>query len=122
MQIIYNISLNSIKYTFKGNITIQFNATNNGMLSVKIQDTGIGISSDELNQINKLFGLLERKSANNETGIGLGLLVSKNIVTAMNGTLNMTSKVGIGTISKIKIPIIRPEKHNVHWISYLDII
>ena len=105
MQVVYNITDNSIKYTFKGTIRIRINYTKKSELSIKIQDTGIGISSKDLSKINKLFGLLDKKFSKNETGIGMGLTVSKTIINFMNGSFAISSEIDIGTICKIKIPI-----------------
>ena len=106
MQVIINITGNSIKYTFEGSITMQLSRNRSGnYLKIKITDTGVGIPEENLILINKLFGLLENKINNNQTGICLGLAISKSIINAMNGELIITSKIGLGTTCKILIPI-----------------
>ena len=105
-QVIFNLSQNGIKYTFKGGITITlWQNKSKSMFCIEIKDTGIGMASVELERINKLFGLLDRKLMHNETGIGLGLMVSKGIINKMGGVLKIYSKLGEGTVCKAKIPI-----------------
>lgn len=102
-QVLFNLVFNALKYTFKGKITVKFWADEEFCAEVK--DTGIGISSDKLDKINKLFGLLNEKVEHNETGIGLGLFLSKAIIKHMEGTLKISSQLDIGTSCIVKIPL-----------------
>ena len=105
-QVIINLVFNSIKYTFSGGIHIEFAYNeDNSNLHIAVKDTGIGISTQELDKLNTIFGLIEKKCLYNQTGIGLGLTISKSILAAMQGTLNITSKPGIGTECKAKVPL-----------------
>ena len=105
LQIIYNISFNAIKYTFKGDVIIKFSANSHKKsICIKVIDTGVGISSKDLTNINRLFGLLDKNFTQNKTGIGLGLLVVKSIVNAMKGDLIITSELNYGTKCKIVLP------------------
>lgn len=114
MQVMLNLSLNSVKYTFAGGLKITiWISKNNANFCFRIDDTGIGIADQELKQIDMLFGLLDKKLMHNETGIGMGLTISKGIVNAMKGTLKINSKVGIGTICKVKIPSQSTENDDV---------
>ena len=106
LQVILNLALNAIKYTFKGEVIIEFSLSKSkNLLKIKVKDTGIGIGPNELEQLSKLFGLLEKKAIGHETGIGIGLATTKGILNAMNGRLKITSKIGIGTICIAKVPI-----------------
>ena len=96
MQVTLNICSNAVKYTFSGSIKITIGISKDfSYLSIKVEDTGIGIAELELKQLNNLFGLLDRKLMYSETGIGMGLAVSKGIVNEMKGTLKIVSKVNI---------------------------
>lgn len=106
MQVILNLCSNAVKYTFKGSIKISIWTTkDNSKLCISVKDTGIGIVESELDKINTLFGLLERKLMRSETGIGMGLTISKRIIDAMKGSMKISSKFNEGTICKIKVPI-----------------
>ena len=68
LQVMLNLAFNAIKYTFTGGIVIKFSKTDS-RLRFEIKDTGIGIPASDLEKLNKLFGLLDKKLMGNETGI-----------------------------------------------------
>ena len=106
IQVLLNICSNSIKYTFNGSIDISFRMKEKErLLKIDINDTGIGISKTDLEHIGKLFSLLDKKTMRDETGIGLGLMVSKGIIKAMGGNIEIYSKIGKGTLCEIEIPV-----------------
>ncbi len=127
LQVILNLASNCVKYTFHGGFSIRFwqtpavgsetvsspgtveNSSEAPLnLCIEVKDTGVGISPENIEKTTKLFGLLDRKTTCNETGIGLGLLVSKCILNAMRGKLKITSEVGIGTTCEVIIPMYNP--------------
>lgn len=120
LQVLLNLSLNAIKYTFYGKIAIIFSQEDE-KLKIIIQDTGIGISSSELNKINKIFGLLEKKCVNNQTGICLGLTVSKSIINEMNGSLDIISSINSGTTCNVEIPLINFNEYPINISSTLKL-
>ena len=65
---------------------------------VKVTDTGIGIDPSDKKRLFKQFGKLEAKGEVNKEGIGLGLMISKTLVEAYDGTMDVHSDgVGKGT-------------------------
>lgn len=105
-EIINNILDNSFKYTNKGSITLTINSVlNNDIcnLIIEIKDTGIGIKSEDLNKIfngNEIDNDIN-SSVNRD---GLGLLISKDLVNLLNGTISVNSYYGSGSVFTIKIP------------------
>ncbi|MGM9875403.1 MAG: response regulator [Bacilli bacterium] len=105
-EIINNILDNSFKYTNKGSITLTINSVlNNDIcnLIIEIKDTGIGIKSEDLNKIfngNEIDNDIN-SSVNRD---GLGLLVSKDLVNLLNGTISVNSYYGSGSVFNINIP------------------
>ncbi len=100
-QVLLNLLGNAIKFTDQGSITLKI-SFNKGehirepRLSFKIEDTGIGISSDNLERIFEPFeqvGMQERQAK----GTGLGLAISKNLVELMGGQLHVSSQINVGT-------------------------
>ncbi|MFX0019549.1 MAG: PAS domain S-box protein [Promethearchaeota archaeon] len=94
-QVILNILLNAIKNTPPyGLISINLEKQKN-FIDIKIKDTGVGFTKKEMSIIFKKFGKIERygkgKDINTE-GTGLGLYISKEIVSAHNGTIRVKSK------------------------------
>lgn len=105
-EIINNILDNSFKYTNKGSITLTINSIlNNDIcnLIIEIKDTGIGIKSEDLNKIfngNEIDNDIN-SSVNRD---GLGLLISKDLVNLLNGTISVNSYYGSGSVFSINIP------------------
>ena len=105
-EIINNILDNSFKYTNKGSISLTINSVlDNDIcnLIIEIKDTGIGIKSEDL---NKIFNGNDIDNDINSNGNrdGLGLLVSKDLVNLLNGTITVSSYYGSGSVFTINIP------------------
>ncbi len=105
-EIINNILDNSFKYTNKGSISLTINSTlNNDIcnLIIEIKDTGIGIKSEDL---NKIFNGndIDNDINSDVNRDGLGLLVSKDLVNLLNGTITVNSYYGSGSVFTINIP------------------
>ena len=62
------------------------------MLLVQVVDTGIGISNQDKEQLFKQFGKLKRTAEMNSEGLGLGLMICKNLVEQNNGNLSVYSE------------------------------
>lgn len=103
-QILINILSNAIKYSvISGEISLSIiENINNDQKNLKfiIADNGIGMSEDRL---KKLFIPYERENYES-TGTGLGLVITKDIITLMGGTISIDSKIDFGTTVTIVIP------------------
>ncbi len=105
-EIINNLLTNAFKYTEKGTITLTINTiieNNICKLQIEVKDTGIGIKSEDLNKI------FSKKEIDNDINSsvdrdGIGLLVSKDLIYLMNGTINVRSYYGSGSVFTIEIP------------------
>jgi signal transduction histidine kinase len=64
---------------------------------IKIIDTGVGISKENLPKLFMNFGKLEEHAAGNKTGTGLGLSICKSLLELMGGSVTVESEVGVGT-------------------------
>ncbi len=111
MQVLLNLASNGIKFTPRGG-TVEVlaeekidPASSLNVLSISIMDTGIGIKREKQADVFTMFGMVDEKSRACDTGIGLGLYLSKYIITAMNGKLTLSSEVGKGTTISIALPI-----------------
>lgn len=63
-----------------------------------MRDTGVGISEENQKKLFKMFGFLEETQKLNKNGIGLGLVISKNIVESFGGKIWVESEMGVGSI------------------------
>ena len=108
-QVLVNILGNSVKFTPKGGkLTLQVEKhasyENKSLLRFTIRDTGIGISKEFLPHLFDTFAQ-ENKWDAVRTGSGLGLAICKNIVTMMNGTIEVQSEKGKGSTFIVEVQL-----------------
>ena len=75
------------------------------ILSFEVEDTGIGIEKHKLTTLFKAFGKLDDKVGLNKNGVGLGLMISKDIVEASGGQIKIESEFGVGTKFKFDMVV-----------------
>lgn len=102
-QIITNILSNAIKYG-NGKDILFNSAINGGFLEIKIEDSGIGIAEDKLNEIFELFSRMEEGKAVS-SGDGVGMYVVKGLIDLTGGTIDIKSAENKGTCVNIRIPV-----------------
>ena len=105
-SVINNLLTNAIKYTDEGKINVRIKCINKEdlcTLIITVEDTGRGIKKED---IDKLFNKFERLDEKNSTteGTGLGLAITKKLVELMNGSINVQSIFGQGSIFMVNIP------------------
>lgn len=100
-----NLLTNAAKYTLPGgSINVMVNVSNN-LLTIDVEDSGIGIPEVYLSKIfDKFFYLNENKKTDGNYSTGLGLAFCKMVVEAHKGKISVTSKVNAGTKYRIEIP------------------
>tara|TARA_R110002050_G_scaffold292053_2_gene447033 strand:+ start:4426 stop:6180 length:1755 start_codon:yes stop_codon:yes gene_type:complete len=102
--VIRNICSNGIKFSHQGSeINISYQAGINHHL-IMIKDFGVGISKEETERLMGLGKNTSTKGTNNEKGTGLGIALSQDFLRAMQGSLEIKSKLGQGTEVLIKLP------------------
>lgn len=95
IQILINLISNSNKFTdIHGQINVAINIDKN-LLYINVEDNGIGISEEDL---NNLFSVFEQVKTNNyKTGTGLGLVISKKLIELLNGKITVKSELQKGS-------------------------
>ena len=110
-QVIINVLNNAIKFTSakgKINLSAEFvkgDKTDEGMLKVVVQDSGVGIAENDLEKIFEDFTQIEIPGEARQSGTGLGLPISKRIVELFRGKIKVKSKVGQGSVFSIEVPL-----------------
>lgn len=107
-QILYNLIGNAYKFTDKGNITVSTKLeTKNRTYSAVIQvsDTGIGISKEKQQDIFNAFTQISQNNRSKDSGFGLGLAISKKLVSLLKGQLNLQSSPGKGSTFEVSFPV-----------------
>ncbi|RIV42201.1 ATP-binding protein [Flagellimonas pelagia] len=111
-QIMYNLIGNAIKFTEKGYISL-FAEKKDGMLSISISDTGIGIPQEKLETIFNSFEQADGSTQRQYGGTGLGLSVTKQLVELHGGTIHAESEKGKGAIFTFTLPLSTAKRSKV---------
>ena len=112
-QVCDNLISNAIKFTPKdGTVTISLSTTPKNAV-ITVRDTGMGIAESELDQLFSRFFRATTATRNAVPGVGLGLTITKAIVTAHHGEMGVQSEEGVGTEFSVTLPL-APESVPVH--------
>ncbi len=107
-QIIENLVTNAIKYTFDGEVAIRCEAVGDQMLSITVEDTGVGIA--EADQELVFCEFYQTTAVSPLRGSGLGLWIVARLVELLHGTIELKSAPGKGSLFKVMLPLERGEK------------
>lgn len=115
-QVLTNLLTNAMKYTgVGGKITLEFSQIPKSedvlVLEMKVTDNGIGMSEDFINRMFEPYSVAGVKNSNGSQSTGLGLYITKNLVSMMDGEIEVTSVPREGTIFTVKIPCGIPSKN-----------
>jgi signal transduction histidine kinase/CheY-like chemotaxis protein len=107
-QVLTNLLVNAIKYTDRGKIllkyTLQKDSISEIQLIFEVNDTGTGISKKDLSKIFKVFEQGAGHFKNSKTGAGLGLSICKELISLLNGKIEVESKLNAGSSFKVTLP------------------
>ena len=110
-QIVNNLVGNAIKYTDKGEVRVGVSIANR-QLSISVKDTGCGMTPDELQTVFNAFTRLP--GAQGKEGVGLGLTITREIVTLLGGEINVQSTKGKGSTFTVSLPVKIVTNQGVH--------
>ncbi|MBT8203078.1 MAG: HAMP domain-containing protein [Acidimicrobiia bacterium] len=104
-QMIINLVNNAVKFTPAGG-TVDVTAAEavDGSVSISVADTGIGMSPDEIAVAMTPFGQVETSESATEAGSGLGIPITRRLIEAHGGTLQIESEPGSGTTVSLSFP------------------
>ncbi len=103
-QILLNLLSNSIKFTPEGGrITVRLERSN-GATVLSVEDTGIGIATQDIEKILQPFGQAHVNAYNAREGVGLGLSIVNSLAQANGGTVRIESEQGKGTTVLVEFP------------------
>jgi PAS domain S-box-containing protein len=105
-QILLNLLTNAIKFTPRGGLVAVDCQPDDGLVRIRIRDTGIGIPSDHLQRIFSPFVQLAAIPGTSSRGVGLGLAISRELARAMHGDVTADSTPGAGSIFTIELPAV----------------
>jgi PAS domain S-box-containing protein len=106
-QITTNLLTNALKYGAGRPVQIQLAEEGAGRVVLSVRDRGLGM---ERSVLERIFGRFERgHSGRHYPGLGLGLYITRQIVTALEGTIEVESAPGEGSVFKVVLPRARSE-------------
>ncbi len=112
--IMTNLLMNAIKFTpQKGKIIVHLNTLNHANekhLKIKIVDTGIGLSEDDIPNIFGKFYQVDASSSRNHEGTGIGLALTKQLIVLMHGSIKVKSKLNLGSEFIVWLPVTNNSK------------
>ncbi len=119
-QILNNLIGNAIKFTNNGFVKVEFRKDFEKDLIIKVIDSGIGISEENLNIIFDEFRQADGSTSRMFNGTGLGLAISKKYTEMLGGELKVLSEVGRGTTFTLVLPqiVYQIKENNGRGFSY----
>ncbi len=108
-QVLVNLTGNAVKFTEDGGVGIEVARSGNG-ITIRVADTGPGISADRIPQLFEEFEQGDGSPARKHGGTGLGLAISRRIIARMNGTIDVKSAPGEGASFTINLPLPAAER------------
>lgn len=111
-QCIINLIGNAAKFTDKGSITVRAGIerdTGGDHFHLEVADTGVGIPLEKLESIFESFSQVENTATQKYQGTGLGLTITKRLVTLMGGYVTLESTVDVGSTFNLVLPVQIPQ-------------
>lgn len=104
-QVLFNLISNAIKYNREGGrVLVHGEPRPPGRYSITVRDTGPGIPANRLGELFQPFNRIGAERSSIE-GTGIGLVITKNLVEAMEGSIEVTSTVGEGAAFRVEFPL-----------------
>lgn len=103
-QILLNLVGNGIKYTHRGSVFVSAKRIH-GHIQVEVADTGMGIPEDQQKNVFEAFQQLESSDARSNSGTGLGLAVTKELVELHGGQISVESRLNQGSRFRFTVPV-----------------
>ena len=110
-QVLTNLISNAIKFTEKGSIKVAAAAErrqsqlSSCTLRISVSDTGIGIPGDRINRLFQSFSQVDASTSRRFGGTGLGLAISKRLIETMDGSIDVSSQLDVGTTFVFTVPV-----------------
>ena len=115
-QILLNLLSNAVKFTHTGGVIVRVR-TEDEMVRVDVQDSGIGILPEDLEEIWEDFRQVDQSRTREFGGTGLGLSITRKLIQALGGAVRVESVYGEGSTFSVSLPLLvtaRPQGEGVY--------
>ena len=103
-QVLMNLLSNAAKFTHGGQIVVTA-VTDNDILQISVQDTGIGLTDDQIEHLFQPFVQADTSTTRRYGGTGLGLTISQRFCRMMGGDITVASEYGQGSVFTVHLPL-----------------
>ncbi len=106
-QILFNLIGNAVKFTKSGYVKLNIKSVleKDNWISISVEDTGIGMTREQLQNIFQPFSQADSSTSRKFGGTGLGLAITLKLVALMNGIIDVKSEIGKGSAFTVEIPL-----------------
>jgi len=111
-QMLVNLLSNAVKFTDQGEVRLT-TSVRDGVLEIRVSDTGVGIDSANIEYVFEPFWQLEQHATRKSGGTGLGLSVTRKLARLLGGDVSVASRLGAGTTFLLTLPMVAPAGETV---------
>lgn len=104
-QILHNLVSNAIKFTDRGEVTVEVSSRHDTPLVFEVRDTGIGMSAAEIDRLHEEFQQADTSVTRRFGGTGLGMAITRSLVLRMGGEITVKSQPNEGTLVRVTLPL-----------------
>ena len=104
-QILHNLVSNAIKFTDRGEVTVEVSGRRDTPLVLEVRDTGIGMTSQQIERLHEEFQQADSSVTRRFGGTGLGMAITRSLVQKMGGEITVRSQPGQGTHVRVVLPL-----------------
>ncbi|MFC7616399.1 sensor histidine kinase [Actinokineospora soli] len=102
--VVLNLLSNAVKYTVTGSIRVEVAGAEDGWVSVRVADTGIGIAAKDVGRLFERFYRADNTRGRSVEGTGIGLSLVRSLVELHGGAIGVASEVDVGTVVTVRLP------------------
>ncbi len=117
-QILLNLLGNAVKFTTRGQVTLQVHREPDFIL-FRVADSGIGMTAEQVSRLFQAFEQADASTTREYGGSGLGLAISRNLALLMGGDIDVESEPGAGSVFKLRLPLAAsvPREETVEFVG-----
>ncbi|MEZ5289535.1 MAG: ATP-binding protein [Vicinamibacterales bacterium] len=105
-QVLLNLIGNAAKFTERGHIRVSVDRTPDDWVEVRVADTGIGLSDEQVGRLFKEFSQADASTTRRFGGTGLGLAISQRLCHLMGGHITASGQIGVGATFTVRLPAV----------------